>query len=97
MKKHLIAIFLLSFATGCCGPANWAEKFSSEVECNMSVEEVQTLTKRPIKTMEPPRKWTTHYITDDLTGTNLWLGFEKNKLKYGKVLWAQKAMKMAAY
>ena len=89
-----VTVLILS---GCCGPANWAENLSREVKCGMSVEGVQALTRRPVEKVEVPRKLTTHIIRDDFTGTDLWLGFNDNKLQYVKVLWAYKIMKMASF
>lgn len=92
--KIVIAV-LATLIAGCKQPAEWAENVESQVRCDMSLNDVGVLVDRPVQKMEVPRGWMTHLVRDG--NTELWLGFEENKLKWLQVAWAAKMMRMATY
>jgi hypothetical protein len=93
LVKFSILMFL--FLSGCCGPAKWADNLVSQIECNMSVEEVQKLTNKRIIEMEVPAGWKTHFLR--CKNTDVGLGFSNGKLIYVQVSWNQKMMRPAFY
>ena len=91
---RLVAILVMSFALASCKlPADWAEEFVEQLECDMSLAQVQSLTSRDVYAEDAPRQNMTHSIRDG--STDVWLVFENNKLKSAQVLWAHKMMKYA--
>ena len=95
INRVYIIILFLTTLSGCKGPSGWAEHLESNLQCGMSIEEVQDLTSKKIIKQDVPREWVTHLIRDN--NTDLRLGFKNGKLYAVQIAWAQKMMKIATY
>jgi len=84
-------------ASGCGRPADWATDLEREVKCDMSVDEVQALTTRPLIQVDVPDQGMTHYMSGSLGTTELRLVFDDGNLKSVQVVWAQRTMQLATY
>jgi hypothetical protein len=103
MKHVLFSIFFITALSGCSGPATWAEELESNLQCGMSVEDIQALTNKEVQDVKellswsPPRGWMTHVIKDYVAQTELRLGIKDNRLYTVQVAWARKRVRLATY
>ncbi|MDU9049763.1 MAG: hypothetical protein Q3M30_13025 [Candidatus Electrothrix sp. Rat3] len=95
MKKLNISIIYALFLSGYCGPAKWADNLASQVECGMSIVEVEKLTDKKLTTMEVPAGWKTHFFRSN--NTDFSLGVKNGKVRYIQLSWNQKMMRTAYY
>ncbi len=96
MRIHHLALLLLALGVGGCNrPHKWAEAAELELRCDMSLDELQTLTNRAVTQLDVPIGWTTHMIQDD--GTQLRLGVADGKLKWAQIAWTARPTRMATY
>jgi hypothetical protein len=84
MKSTLVALSLALLATGCAAsPGKWARDVAPQLQCDMTIKEVETKAQRPVKDLK--RAWGTHFVEDG--GTDLWMTFDDGRLKSYQVAW----------
>ena len=96
--RHILPLAALFALAGCYAPAAWTLRLEAEVECGMTVEEVQALASRPVRvsgSRNETRMWQTHYV--GAGDKEVILGFEDGKLRYVQVEWANNLMSIATY
>ena len=85
---------LFIFAACACGPASWAERLETQVNCGMSRQEVERLGGHEVRELH--RTWATHYMGNESEPTQVWLTFQNDKLQSIQVAWMYKLKKMAS-
>lgn len=95
MNRVQVVVILCFTLVGCSGPAKWAEEVELQLQCDMTIDEVQSLAGRPVTAWEVPRGWLNYSIRDG--DTELWLGFVNDKLKWVQVAWDVKLTRTAKY
>jgi len=91
---RLLLFFVCFSLTSCMLPARWAEDIEERVRCDMSVQDVESLSGKSLIVEESPIHGT-HYIREG--ETDVWFTFKDKKLKTVQIFWAHEMMKYAQY
>lgn len=96
--RHILPLAALFALAGCFSPAGWTLQLEAEVECGMTVEEVQALASRSVReyaSRYETQKWQTHHVGSG--DEQVYLGFDEGRLLYVQVEWANNLMSIATY
>lgn len=88
MKRLGILLILVLPLTACTGPSEWALSLEKDLECGMTVSEVEAMAGRSVRADDYGPDWQTHYISgEDWYYDDVYLGFVDGKLRYFQIRW----------
>lgn len=97
MNRFGIFLVLLLPLTACAGPSKWALRLEKDLECGMTVSEVEALAGRSVRTSDYGPGWQTHMISgEDWYYDDVYLGFVDGKLRYVQIRWVRPVTRVEA-